>query len=62
MGGLARLRDFVVGFTALVEATREEPRLIAEGRRLLSELVTWDDWLPAAYVVAARNDERPDAQ
>jgi predicted metal-dependent enzyme (double-stranded beta helix superfamily) len=52
MRGLARLRDFVVEFTALVEATRDEPRLIIEGRELLSELVAHDDWLPAPYAEA----------
>lgn len=52
MSGLARLRDFVVGFTALVEATHDEPRLITDGLRLLSKLVRQDDWLPAPYAEA----------
>jgi len=52
MSGLARLRDFVVEFTALVEATRDEPTLITKGRELLSELVAHDDWLPSLYARA----------
>jgi predicted metal-dependent enzyme (double-stranded beta helix superfamily) len=52
MCGTARLREFVVGFTAVVEATQDESRLIAEGRKLLARLVAQDDWLPAPYAEA----------
>lgn len=43
----ARLRDFVQSFTRLVEqAGGDEERIFDEGKKLLSELVRHDDWLP----------------
>lgn len=46
---LARLRALVVGFAELIEATTDEPSLLARGATLLSQLVAHDDWLPAEY-------------
>lgn len=53
---LAPLRCFVRAMTALVEATDDEPRLLAEGRERLAALLAADDWLPPAF--AAPNPER----
>lgn len=53
---LARLRDFAAAFTALRDRTDEEPRLLAEGGALLSDLIAHDDWLPDTH--AAPDPER----
>ncbi|WP_435930421.1 cysteine dioxygenase [Dryocola sp. BD613] len=44
----ARLRHFLVEFSRLVEHFHQEQPLLEKGRRLLSELVATDDWLPEA--------------
>ena len=45
----ARFRGFVAAMTRLVgTAGSDEPRLLAEGGRLLEDLVRHDDWLPDA--------------
>jgi predicted metal-dependent enzyme (double-stranded beta helix superfamily) len=50
MGNIARLRAFIQSFTRLVEtAGDDEKRIFADGRKLLSELITHDDWLPDAF-------------
>lgn len=49
MPGIARLRDFVMQMTALVNETREEAVLLKSGGRLLQDLVGHDDWLPKAF-------------
>lgn len=49
MSSIEPLRDFVIGMTALVERTDDEDACIAETRRLLSMLVSRDDWLPAPF-------------
>lgn len=50
MTDISRLRDFVQAFTRLVEqAGDDEARLLADGRTLLRELVSHDDWLPDAF-------------
>jgi predicted metal-dependent enzyme (double-stranded beta helix superfamily) len=50
MGTTARLRDFVQGFTRLVEqAGADEERIFIEGKALLSALVRHDDWLPEEF-------------
>jgi len=46
---LERLRLLVVGFAELIEASNDEPTLLARGTTLLSDLVANDDWLPAEY-------------
>ena len=52
---VAPLRELVAGLTALVGATQDEPRLMAEGRPLLARLLARDDWLPEAFAAV-----RPD--
>lgn len=49
---LARLADFVGALGALVDETADEPRILAQGERLLAGLVAHDDWLPDAYAQA----------
>ncbi len=45
-----RFRNFVAGFTRLVEsAGTDEARIHADGEALLLDLVRNDDWLPEAY-------------
>lgn len=46
---IAPLRDFVVAMTALVGRFGDEPRLLADGRALLAELIAGDGWLPPAF-------------
>ena len=48
-GRIERLRDFVVAFSKLVETAPGESEIIIEGSRLLQELVSIDNWLPARY-------------
>lgn len=46
----SRFQLFVHEFTRLVEdAAGDEPRVLSEGRKLLGELVSLDDWLPEQY-------------
>ncbi len=46
-GNLDRLRNFVQQITRLTNvAGDDEARMIAEGRAMLAELVSEDDWLP----------------
>ena len=48
MNNISRLRNFVLDFTRLVEqAGGNEARMLADGGKLLGELVKHDDWLPA---------------
>jgi predicted metal-dependent enzyme (double-stranded beta helix superfamily) len=50
MTGIARFRGFVQDMTRLVERQGgNEAALIADGRRLLGDLVRCDDWLPDAF-------------
>jgi predicted metal-dependent enzyme (double-stranded beta helix superfamily) len=44
-----KLRQFVVGFTRLIDRKPEEADLLVEGRGLLARLVADDDWLPDVY-------------
>lgn len=46
MKNYQRFRDFVAGFTSLVESNPTESRVFAEGGPLLADLVGHDDWLP----------------
>jgi 3-mercaptopropionate dioxygenase len=46
---ISRLRDFVSAVSSLVEGAGGEPRILREGLRLLQELISVDDWLPARY-------------
>lgn len=52
---IAPLRTFVAGMTRLVERTRDEATLLAEGRTLLAALIADDGWLDETFT-------RPDAQ
>lgn len=50
MINIARLRDFVQSFTQLVEqAGQDEERIFADGKVLLTELISHDDWLPDEF-------------
>ena len=46
---LKRLSDFVAEFAGLLDERPVESALIARGGRLLTDLVSHDDWLPEAY-------------
>ncbi len=46
---LSRLRDFVRSFAALLEQGGGEEAALRGGRRLLTDLIAHDDWLPDAY-------------
>ena len=48
---LARLRDFVRSFTRL--ADQDEERIFVDGRALLAELVSHDDWLPPRFAASS---------
>lgn len=47
--GLARLRQFVTRFAALVESEQDERVILDRGAPLLAALVAADDWLPEAF-------------
>jgi predicted metal-dependent enzyme (double-stranded beta helix superfamily) len=50
MANLPRFRTFIQSFTRLVESVGgDEPRILAEGRKLLADLIAHDDWLPDAF-------------
>jgi 3-mercaptopropionate dioxygenase len=46
---LVRLRTFVQDFTQLLDNAASAMDVMREGRHLLSELVSHDDWLPEAF-------------
>lgn len=50
---IGRLRDFVVSFANMLEATPSEPDILREGTRLLRDLIAVDDWLPDRYAEPA---------
>jgi len=49
MADVTRLREFVRSFTRLVDENPGEERIFRDGRALLAELITHDDWLPEAF-------------
>lgn len=49
MSNIDHLRDFVLGMTALVGRTQDEDECIEETRRLVSILISRDDWLPEPF-------------
>ncbi len=50
MTNIARLRDFVQSFTQLVEqAGQDEECILTDGKVLLTELISHDDWLPEEF-------------
>jgi 3-mercaptopropionate dioxygenase len=46
---IGRLRDFVGALSHLIETASGEPDILGQGSRLLKELVSVDDWLPARF-------------
>ena len=59
MRNIARLRDFVLGMTRLVERHgADEPRMLDEGEKLLHGLVTHDDWLPDEFAAPSPESYR----
>lgn len=46
---IAPLRHFVMEMTRWVGQTSHEPTLLKEGKRLLSQLIAQDGWLPEAF-------------
>ena len=46
---LGRLRAFIEAFAELLSGEPAEALILEKGARLLSELVTHDDWLPEEY-------------
>ena len=46
---LARLRSFIEAFAELLSGEPAEALILEKGARLLSELVSHDDWLPEEY-------------
>jgi len=51
---MVRFDDFIQAFTQLIEQPDcDEPRLFSQGKQLLSELVSQDDWLPAEFTRAS---------
>lgn len=47
---MARLRNFVQSFTLLIdEVGNDENRVFVDGKQLLSELISQDDWLPDRF-------------
>ncbi|MFZ5558184.1 MAG: cysteine dioxygenase [Pseudomonadota bacterium] len=52
MSSAARFRDFIRDMTVLVEsAGGDEARILAEGKRLLGDLIRHDDWLPEEFAM-----------
>ncbi len=50
MRNSTRLRDFIQSFTRLVEKVgQDEERIFADGKVLLTELITHYDWLPEEF-------------
>jgi len=59
MSNPRRFRDFIAAFSALVDAHgADERRLFDEGGRLLSALVSHDDWLPDEFAQSAADSYR----
>lgn len=54
MAGIARLRRFVEGMTALADSGADDARFLSEGAPLLRDLVAVDDWLPEGFDEAAQ--------
>lgn len=50
MKNVARLRGFIQSFTQLVDRTdNDEKRVFSDGKHLLMDLVSRDDWLPESF-------------
>ncbi|MBK8064065.1 MAG: cysteine dioxygenase [Betaproteobacteria bacterium] len=58
-GNIARFRKYVQDMTRLVEKHgADEPTMLDEGDKLLTALVSHDDWLPAAFAVPSTEGYR----
>ena len=56
---IARLRTYIRDMTHLVtEHGADEPKMLAEGERLLKDLITNDDWLPDEFSVPSPESYR----
>ena len=59
MANIARLRNFVLQITRLVEDHgADEARMLDEGEKLLRDLVSHDDWLPEEFAAPAADSYR----
>ena len=59
MPNIARLRNFVIDMTRLVERHgADEPRMLDEGERLLRGLISNDDWLPEEFAAPSKDSYR----
>ena len=59
MGSIARLRNFVLDMTRVMERHgADEPRLLDEGDKLLCNLVAHDDWLPEEFAAPSPESYR----
>ena len=59
MPNIARLRNFVVDMTRLVERDgADEARMLDEGEKLLHGLVSNDDWLPDEFAAPSQDSYR----
>lgn len=50
---LDRLRGFIISFSELLGATRDEAAILESGGQLLRRLISQDDWLPAPCAAPA---------
>ena len=50
MNNVTRFREFVQSFTRLIEeGGDDEPRILEDGKHLLADLISHDDWLPDEF-------------
>jgi 3-mercaptopropionate dioxygenase len=56
--GIARLRDFIVAFGALLDSAADESAILERGSLLLKELIRVDDWLPSEFAEPGGNGYR----
>lgn len=50
MKNVARFREFIQSFTRLIEELGDdEPRIFEDGKKLLADLISHDDWLPDEF-------------
>ena len=53
MDNIARFRNFIQDFTALIDRSADDEELILKsGKALLSDLIENDDWLPEQFAIA----------
>jgi len=49
MKNIARFRHFIKSFTLLIDLSVDEKHIFKDGEKLLSELISHDDWLPDQF-------------